>query len=265
MPPSDRPFPCGQGSLLSRRYGSKVTIDRKLTRYDCLAPDLLLKLQHPIEQRLRGRRAAGNIDVDRHDAVAPPHHRVGIVIVAAAVGAGSHRDYPARLCHLIVDLAQGRRHLVAEGAGDDHDIRLSRTWAEDRTEAVQVIAAGGRVHHLHGTTGQAKGHGPEGPRLRPGRQTVHLSDHKALFLDLFGNAPQHSVLVAAGRKNSLWLRDHSHSSAPFLHSYTNPTVNSPRNTIIDPKPKRPVSESVTAQGNRKATSRSKMMKWIATR
>ena len=77
------------------------------------ARDLLLQLQDAVEQRLGRRRAARHVDVDRHDAVAAAHHRVGIVVVAAAVGAGAHRDHPARLGHLVVDLAQRRRHLVA--------------------------------------------------------------------------------------------------------------------------------------------------------
>ena len=41
-----------------------------------------------------------------------------------------------------------------------------------------------------------------------------------------------------------------------------PTVSTPRNTIIDQKPNRPMLAEATAHGNRKATSRSKMMKRI---
>ena len=41
-----------------------------------------------------------------------------------------------------------------------------------------------------------------------------------------------------------------------------PMVSTPRNTIIDQKPKAPTSLKATAQGNRKATSRSKMMNRI---
>src|SRR5450432_931584 len=74
------------------------------------AADLLLQQQHAVEQRLRRRRAARNIDVDRHDAVAAAHHRIGIVVVAAAIAAGAHRDHVTRLGHLVVDLAQGGRH-----------------------------------------------------------------------------------------------------------------------------------------------------------
>src|SRR6266545_2971084 len=73
------------------------------------AADLLLQQQHAVEQRLRRGRAARHVDVDRHDAVAAAHHRIGIVVIAAAVGARAHRDDVARLRHLVVDLAQDRK------------------------------------------------------------------------------------------------------------------------------------------------------------
>ena len=57
----------------------------------------------------------------------------------------------------------------------------------------------------------------------------------------------------------------SHSSAPFFHSYMKPMVSTARKTIIDQKPNMPISPNETAQGNRKATSRSKMMNRIDTR
>src|SRR5262249_32475741 len=76
------------------------------------ASDLLLQQQHAVEQCLRGRRAAGHVDIDRHDAIAAAYDRVGIVVVSAAVGARAHGNDVARLRHLVIDLAQRRRHLV---------------------------------------------------------------------------------------------------------------------------------------------------------
>src|SRR5262249_9504391 len=73
--------------------------------------DLLLQQQHAVEQCLRGRRAAGHVDIDRHDAIAAAYDRVGIVVVPAAVGARAHGNDVARLRHLVIDLAQRRRHL----------------------------------------------------------------------------------------------------------------------------------------------------------
>src|SRR6516162_5172377 len=54
------------------------------------ALDLLLEKQNAIEQRLGGRRATGHVDIDRHDPIAAAHHRIGIVVVAAAIRAGAH-------------------------------------------------------------------------------------------------------------------------------------------------------------------------------
>src|SRR5262249_25257230 len=85
-------------------------------------PDLLLQEQHTVNERFGAWRAARNVDIHGNDAFAYAHHGVGIMIIAAAIGAGAHGDDVAGLRHLIVDLAQGGRHLVAERAGDDHHI-----------------------------------------------------------------------------------------------------------------------------------------------
>jgi len=44
----------------------------------------------------------------------------------------------------------------------------------------------------------------------------------------------------------------------------NPRVNTPKNAIIDQNPKSPTSRKQIDQGTRKVTSRSKIMKRIAT-
>ncbi len=51
------------------------------------AADLVLQLDDSVQQRLRGGRASGHVDIHRHDAVTASDHRIGIVVVAAAVGA----------------------------------------------------------------------------------------------------------------------------------------------------------------------------------
>src|SRR5437764_1364554 len=63
-----------------------------------------LQQHDPVDQRLCGRRTARNVDVDRHDAVAAAHDRIGIMVIAAAIGAGAHGNNVARLRHLVVDL-----------------------------------------------------------------------------------------------------------------------------------------------------------------
>src|SRR5215212_3555416 len=65
----------GSCRLLPRTRGS--ALDR------AGAADLLLQQQHPVKKRLRGRRAARYIDIHWHDAIAAPHHGVGIVVIAA--------------------------------------------------------------------------------------------------------------------------------------------------------------------------------------
>jgi hypothetical protein len=62
------------------------------------------------------------------------------VVVAATVGTGTHRDDSARLGHLVVDLAQRRRPLGGQRAGDDHHVGLARRWTEHNAEAVEVMA-----------------------------------------------------------------------------------------------------------------------------
>ena len=131
------------------------------------AGNLLLQLQDPVDQRLGGRRAARHVDVHRHDAVAAAHHGIGIVVVAAAVGARAHGDDPARLGHLVVDLAQRRGHLVDQRAGHDHDVRLARARPEHDAEAVEVVARGARVHHLDRAAGEPEGHRPQAIRCAP--------------------------------------------------------------------------------------------------
>ena len=73
--------------------------------------DLLLELQDAVHERLGRGRAAGHVDVDGDDAVAAAHRRVGVVVVAAAVGAAAHGDHPAGLGHLVVHFAEGGGHL----------------------------------------------------------------------------------------------------------------------------------------------------------
>src|SRR5688572_3858746 len=64
-----------------------------LARPRAVAGHLLLELEDAVDQPLRGRRAAGDVDVHRDDLVDPLHHVVGPV-EAARAGAGAHRDNP---------------------------------------------------------------------------------------------------------------------------------------------------------------------------
>src|SRR5580765_4649584 len=107
------------------------------------------------------RRAARQIHVDRHDVVDALDDGV-VVEHAARRGAHAHREDPLRVGHLVVDLAQHRRHLLADPAGDDHQVGLPRAGPEDLLAPAARVVAGRAVgHHLDGAAGQAEGGRPE--------------------------------------------------------------------------------------------------------
>ena len=100
--------------------------------------------RHTVDECLGGRGAAGDIDVHGHDAIAATHHGVGVVVVAAAVGAAAHRQDVARLRHLVVDLAEGRGHLVGQ-----------RACASEGGFGMRARGAGaGRLAELSGAAGK---------------------------------------------------------------------------------------------------------------
>jgi hypothetical protein len=134
---------------------------------DLGVPHLALQLEDAVHEGLAGGRTAGNIDIDGHDSVATADDAVAVVVVAATVGAATHADDPSGLGHLIVDLAQGRGHLVGEGAGDDHDIGLTRRGTENDSQPILIVSWRRQVHHLDGTAGKTKGHGPQRTLSRP--------------------------------------------------------------------------------------------------
>src|SRR5262249_56599533 len=114
---------------------------------------------------------------------------------------------------------------------------------------------------------------------RPGDQVGGRGDEEAFIGQLVVQANEIEVVGADGQAGTriedaagrwsddrrLTLRRQSHSSAPLRHSYMKPMVSTPTHTTIDQKPSTPISPNATAQGNRKLTSRSKMMNRIATR
>ena len=144
----------------------------QLEEQTLVALDLLLKLDKSKEQRLGGRGTPGDVNIDGNDPIASSDNSIGVVVISATVGTGPHTDNPPRLRHLIVHLAQGRGHLIGQRTGHDHHIRLTRTGTEHHTETLHVVSGGGRVHHLDGAAGQAKGHGPEGALPGPVDQVV---------------------------------------------------------------------------------------------
>lgn len=82
------------------------------------------------------------------------------MIISPSVCTRAHTDDPSWIRHLVIDLAKSWRHLVGEGAGNDHDIGLSRRSTENYTKSVLVVARCGKVHHLDGAASEPKGHRP---------------------------------------------------------------------------------------------------------
>src|SRR5919201_255952 len=121
----DKPAPRKMRSIF-RGYSGRYSPDLIGRRHAGL--DLLLEADDPLDERLRPRRAAGDVDVDGDDLVHPLEHGV-VVEHPARARAGAHRDHPLRLEHLVVDLAQRRRHLVCDAAGADEQIGLARRRA----------------------------------------------------------------------------------------------------------------------------------------
>src|SRR6266542_3928997 len=143
--------------------------------------NLVLQLHQAIEELLRTRRAAKNVDVDRDDLVHALQHGVAVERPSHG-GAASHGNHPLRVGHLRVDALHYGRHLQGDGAGDDHQVGLARAGAKDlRAEARDIEARGGRGDHLDGAAGQAKRHGPDGGLPRPVENVVHRADHQVLF------------------------------------------------------------------------------------
>src|SRR6185295_12811377 len=123
---------------------------------------------------------------------AAAYHRVAVVVVTAAVRARAHREHPARLGHLVVDLAQRGRHLVAQRAGHDHQVALAWAGTEQHAEAVDVVARRTGVHHLDRAARQTEGHRPQRSGLRPVDQRIDAGRDEA-FLEYTLNA--HIVLL----------------------------------------------------------------------
>ena len=111
-----------QREQFSRACSSSVISPSRL-RAELHVHDLVVQLEDRVQQHLRPRRAAGQVDVDRHDVVDALHDRV-VVEHAAGRRADAHGDDPLGLGHLVVDLPQHRRHLLADPAGDDHQVGL---------------------------------------------------------------------------------------------------------------------------------------------
>ncbi len=187
--------------------------------------------KHAVQERFRGRRAAGNVNVDRHDAIAASHYRIGIMIIAAAIRARAHRDHVARLRHLVVNLAQRRRHFVGERAGDDHDVRLARrrTRCGSRNVPRHNAASTSASFRPRSRQDRRSSTSSEPVRAQLMRSSVAvtrkpLSPSSSLSPEKNGSRAATTLPVRGSMILFAAGSDQSHSSAPFLHSYMKPMV-----------------------------------------
>mmetsp|Transcript_26476 Transcript_26476/g.72785 ORF Transcript_26476/g.72785 Transcript_26476/m.72785 type:complete len:255 (-) Transcript_26476:183-947(-) len=151
--------------------------------------DFLLELKQSEQQGFGRGWASGNVDIYGNNAIATSHHRIRIMVVSTSVCAGTHRDNPSRLRHLIVNLAQSGRHLVGEGTRHDHNVGLTGGSPKHHAEAFHIVSGGCGVHHLDGATRQSKSHGPQGTLSGPVDKVVHATDC-VLDVVLHGNLIQ---------------------------------------------------------------------------
>lgn len=171
-------------------------------------PHLLLQLEDAVHERLRRWRAPGHIDIHRHDPIASSRHRIAVMIVATAICAAAHRNNPSRLWHLVIDLPQSRGHLVRQCARHNHNVRLTRRRAKDYTQSILVVARCRQVHHLHGTAGESKRHGPKRSLPCPIRNLIECRSGRESV-----TCPVH-MLVACP-----WPTNSAYCARPFLPSW----------------------------------------------
>src|SRR5262245_40929205 len=184
-------------------------------RAEVLVQDLVVQLEDCVEQHLWTGRTPGQVHVHRNDVVDTLHDRV-VVEHAAAGRAYTHRQHPLRSGHLVVDLAQHGRHLLAHPTGHYHEIGLPWRGAERlHAEPSQVVAAGPGGHHLDRAAGQAE-------RGRPQRVLAGDPDE---FLD-------RGQQNAAGKFLLDTHLSQSHSRPPRRHTYMYATSTVTMNSTI---------------------------------
>src|SRR5450759_5773314 len=88
---------------------------------------------------LRARRAAGNVDVDRKDAVDSPGARVTLPDDAPRGRTGSHGDHDARFGDGLDRAMHGDLQVARDRAGDHDAVRVARRSDEVDTETTNVV------------------------------------------------------------------------------------------------------------------------------
>src|SRR5262245_58579186 len=167
--------------------------------------DFLLQHEDAVEQTLWPWRTAGDVDVDRDDAVDALHDGV-VVEHATARRARAHRDTPFGLGHLLPDATQHRRELERHSARANEQVGLARRKRLAlHAEPCEVVVTCGSRHELDRAACCAERHGPERILTAPVHKLIELRRDPGFV---------------AGELLDVWLRawTQSHWKAPFFHT-----------------------------------------------
>ena len=232
--------------------------------------NLPLQSHERVQQRLRTRRASGDMHVNRNIAVNSLQHVIPLLEWAARDRARAHRDHVLGLRHLVIEPHHLRSHLLRHRTRDDHQVCLTRRRPEDlRAEPGNVIPRHRCRDHLNRATSQTKRHRPHRTSPAPvvelfqGRGNDSLLAQLDLQLLVHCETIPFSVLVKGPRDASVLSSYQTQFKTPFCHAHTKPSTSRSKNTIIaiDAPTVRPVN--ATANGNKKIVSTSKIRKMIA--
>ena len=141
------------------------------------ALNFFLQANQSVQQRFRARWASRNVNVHRDKLIDPLQHSITAIHPAARC-ARAHGDAPFRFRHLLPNPFYGQRHLVGDGAGDNHDVTLS--WRKPHhfgAEPRDIEPGSGCCHQFNRTTGQTHGHGPERVLSHPIHRRIELGEN----------------------------------------------------------------------------------------
>ena len=180
-----------------------------------------------MNQCFGARGTARHVHIDRDDGVDPLHYGV-VVEHAASRGAGTHRNDPLGLRHLLINATDDRRELVRHSARADEHIGLPRRIAQSlHAKTREVEAARGRRHEFDGAAGRPEWHRPHRAGARPVHQEIETRRDPAV---LRLRVDWHDATIECGC--------HSHVRAPFFQTYTKPTTRIRTKISISPRPKK---------------------------
>src|SRR5215831_1743622 len=103
-----------------------VGVARAVRTREPLLINFALQRHERMNQRFGTWWTARNVHIHRDVAVDAFEHVVALLERAATDGTGAHRDDVFRLRHLVVEPHDLWRHFLGHGAGDNHEVGLTR-------------------------------------------------------------------------------------------------------------------------------------------